>query len=101
MSTEGYRLEQDVLGDFLDECCLVSPGQYIAASRLYGGYTAWAIRSGEEVLSQRDFGRALGQPERGFTKSRSEANGAYRWYGLTLKLSAGANPSGVERRDFA
>ena len=73
----------------------------MAASRLYGGYTAWAIRSGEEVLSQRDFGRALGQPDRGFTKSRSEANGAYRWYGLTLKLSARAHPSGVERRDFA
>jgi hypothetical protein len=66
---------------------------------LYEGYKAWAIRSREKVLSQRDFGRALG--ERGFTKSRSEANGAYRWYGLTLKLSAGADPSGAERRDLA
>jgi putative DNA primase/helicase len=45
-ATEEYRHEQDVLGAFLDECCLVEPGLRDTARNLYGAYTQWAKDNG-------------------------------------------------------
>lgn len=67
-ATAEYREEQDVLGLFIQEKCMV--GDYeIPASMLYSAYKAWADEGGEFTLSQTLFGRQL--TERGFPSTRT------------------------------
>jgi putative DNA primase/helicase len=73
-ATREYRSEQDVLGAFLGECCIVSREVRCKASDLYGAYVAWCKRCGEKEAPNRDFGMALS--ERNF--ERYTSNGT--WY---------------------
>jgi putative DNA primase/helicase len=50
-ATEDYRHEQDVLGAFLDECCLVGPGRRDTVQNIYQTYTRWAKENGSFVWS--------------------------------------------------
>jgi putative DNA primase/helicase len=36
-----YREEEDILAQFIQECCIVRPEAKVKASRLYEAYTAW------------------------------------------------------------
>lgn len=75
-ATRAYRAEMDVLGSFLDDCCLLAPNAKAKAGDLYAEFTAWATRTGErERLTQTAFGLRLA--EKGFQSSR---NGRARWW---------------------
>ncbi len=63
-ATDSYRDEMDVLGAFIDECCLKAPSASVGSGELYGAYKAWCERSGEYAASKKAF--ALGLTERGF-----------------------------------
>jgi len=79
LATDEYKAEQDVLGSFVDECCMLSNSFRVKASTLYQGYRKWAETSGEKIETQRSFGTKM--TERGFERIRN--NGI--WYmGLTL-----------------
>jgi putative DNA primase/helicase len=80
-ATEGYRNEQDVLGAFLAECCLVGPDYRCRAGKLYGQFREWHERSGESnPMSQRRFGEAM--TEREFERDTSDGV----WYrGVTTR----------------
>lgn len=70
-----YRDEQDVLGAFLDERCILEPHARAASGDLYGAYGAWCRTSGEHhVLSQKEFGQRL--EERGLRAHKSHGK---RW----------------------
>lgn len=61
-ATAGYRAEQNVLGRFFEECCVVQPGQEqirVKASALYGAYRTWAEQNGEGYQTLTQFGRDL------------------------------------------
>jgi putative DNA primase/helicase len=73
-ATQGYRLSQDVLQLFLEECCVESDGIRAKASDLYDTYKAWCERSGEHPENQRQFGEAM--TDHGF--ERKVSNGT--WY---------------------
>lgn len=64
-ATAGYRDEQDVLGPFLDDCCLVTPGARVSRSTIWATYSDWARRTGERSSLDRNglYGRLR---ERGF-----------------------------------
>jgi putative DNA primase/helicase len=80
-ATEGYRVEEDVLSQFLADSCLTGPGLEVGASDLYQAYCEWCAANGEHPLSQTRFGRALG--EKGFAKARTRtARWEYRGLGL-------------------
>lgn len=82
-ATNEYRRDEDILGAFLEEHCLINPPLRVKASALYERYKAWAERSGEDVASQKRFGNAM--TERGF--GRLTNNGT--WYlGIGLRPNA-------------
>jgi putative DNA primase/helicase len=68
-ATAAYRASQDVIGRFLDECCLVSPHVRGKASDLYDAYKKWCEASGEYAVTLTAFGNRL--EEQGFLKHRS------------------------------
>lgn len=68
--TDEYRAEMDTIGNFIEECCDVTPNFRIASSALYSAYSKWCKFSGHFALSQTKFGLEI--KKRGFMKDRSE-----------------------------
>ena len=54
-SGDTYRRNQDDLGEFIEECCVVGDGYYGASKYLYETYQAWGGK-----WSKTAFGRAMG-----------------------------------------
>ncbi|MGQ9553836.1 MAG: primase-like DNA-binding domain-containing protein [Anaerolineae bacterium] len=80
-ATVAYRAEQDVLGDFLSECCELGPRFTVPVSALYEAYSLWCSGAGEEPVGKTRFGDSLKQ--RGLGQKRSD-KGQRRWLGLRL-----------------
>jgi P4 family phage/plasmid primase-like protien len=90
-ATQEYREEQDILHDFIKECCTTSETTEglkqdlsIPASSLYNNYKSWYMINGgntKDLISQTKFGRLL--IELGFTRDRKTTGKIY--HGLTLK----------------
>jgi putative DNA primase/helicase len=70
-ATSGYRRQQDVLGGFLEECCVVAPDVRARAGDLLAAYRHW---SGDDRMTQRRLGETL--TERGFDTAMI---GGYAW----------------------
>lgn len=75
-----YRKESDLLGEFLDENCQVTPDTRALQSELFGHYRAWSQNNGVRALTKVSFTRRLA--ERGFSTSKS--NGERFYTGLKL-----------------
>jgi P4 family phage/plasmid primase-like protien len=75
-----YRDEMDILGRFLNDCCLIKKNLETKGKMLYAAYHRWANDSGERPITQTAFGRKLG--EKGFDSYHSR-NGVI-WIGLGL-----------------
>jgi putative DNA primase/helicase len=88
IATAGYRAEMDVVGQFLQECCVAGQHARVKASHLYDAYRKWCDASGEMPMVQRNFGLRLS--ERGF--QRYTNNGSW-WRGL------GVMTEGTERTE--
>lgn len=80
-ATREYRETFDILGDFLEERCIVSNHVQVGASELYSAYREWIDARGERPLSQTAFGVHL--VERGF--ERRKVAGRKRYLGIGLK----------------
>ena len=81
-ATADYRSEMDLLGEFIEDCCIVDPNVRSKASDLYNRFNYWSDQSGQRVrLTQQAFGRRLN--ERGFDQSRS--NSARWWVGVGIR----------------
>jgi putative DNA primase/helicase len=86
--TASYRNEMDVLGAFLEECCVAGPSESVSAAQLYSTFRDWAQESGEYLMSQTMFGRRLN--DRGFRREKSrDDNNRVWWHGVGLS-QAGA-----------
>ena len=84
VATEDYRAEQDVLGGFLEESCLVGEGLHVSTADLYRAYKDWCDGTGERPMRQRDLGLRL--RERGFRPERVGASRQRTWRGLGLQV---------------
>lgn len=84
-ATSDYRAEQDVLGAFLEDRCVLAPECWVASAQLFGAYKRWCEETGEHAMTQRVLGLALG--ERGFTDARKGSGRARRrgWHGIGLR----------------
>jgi putative DNA primase/helicase len=58
-STARYRLEEDVLGQFMEECLVTGPDLQLAAGALYKRYSAWCEESGQVPVPARSLGQAM------------------------------------------
>lgn len=78
-ATAVYRDEQDTVGAFLADCCVIKSEASGKASELYAAYKAWCDANGENVIIGRQFGERM--TGRGFQRYRN--NGVcYRGVGL-------------------
>ena len=66
---DAYRDNNDWLGHFLEECCLVDKTYHEKSGALYNAYRAYAASTGEYVRSTTDFYSAL--ELRGFKKHKT------------------------------
>lgn len=83
-ATSDYQEEQDLIGNWLAECCELSPLNETASTNLYENYSHWCVRNGSRPYSNVALGRKLS--ERGFKASK--VNGGRCWVGLTVKESS-------------
>jgi putative DNA primase/helicase len=74
VATKEYQVGEDLLAQWLAECCLTGPNYRARARDLYANYHAWCERGGETPQKQRGFGEAM--TERGL--KRETSNGT--WY---------------------
>jgi putative DNA primase/helicase len=61
-ATEEYRRSEDLLADWMEECCLEDPGAIESAAALYDSFSEWwSGNVSKKVLSKKKFGRLLGR----------------------------------------
>ena len=81
--TELYRSEQDMIRDFLEDCCQIGKGKTSTVSEIYLAYQQWCFRENEQPLTKRAFGSRL--KGRGGIKGTKGTAGVRLWKGLALK----------------
>lgn len=80
VSTDEYRSEQDVLGQFIDEACEIGAGESVGNGELYASYVAWSKANGHMPFSHTAF--SLRVQERGYEKVRDM--NLRKWQGIGL-----------------
>ena len=78
-ATEEYKSEMDLIGKWIEECCITAPHATAKASALYGNYKRWVENNGGFPLSSTKFGMKLG--DRGYQKEKS---GTVVYHGIGL-----------------
>ncbi len=87
-STDSYRAEMDVLGQFIDDCCVLDVAANVTASALYARYAEWCQTNGERrPLTNRTFGVSLIERNLPGVEPRKGTNGVRMWSGLRLCLT--------------
>ena len=81
-ATKGYRRDMDILGQFLDESCVMTEGVYTRSGDLYERYRQWAANRGERPMTQKSLGQRL--QDRGLSPGRI-SGGTRVWHGIELK----------------
>jgi putative DNA primase/helicase len=81
-ATSNYRIEMDIIGDFIIERCTVRNGLEIEAATLYKHYSEWAASQGiKKPLTNISFANRM--LERGFRKKKGSRNKNI-WMGIDV-----------------
>lgn len=85
LATDELFGEADIIGAFVDSCCLVGTSLEVSAAVLYGAYKGFAETQGDYVCSKKTFGSRL--RERGYSPTRiqSDKEQIRGYKGLLLK----------------
>lgn len=79
-STDEYRAQEDIIGQFIDEAVVADSTGYVDKSSLYKVYVKWADTNGLQAMSKKRLGSIL--KERGWHEHRTKEN---RWWmGVSL-----------------
>lgn len=71
-----YRVDSDLIGQWVSDCCDVGPEKCIGASEAYFSYQMWARENGMRPMTSKSFGRKLGERyTRRKTNKRNEYEG--------------------------
>ena len=81
-ATAEYQAENDLVTQFIADCCLASPMAVVFAGELYAAYKNWAIENGVDQLSQFAFSRRMA--EKNFIGRRVPGDGRKQYSGLGL-----------------
>ena len=81
LAIDAYRTEMDVLGDWIDDRCVIDPTAVIPVGDLFRNYREWCEAEGCKAYSNRWFGRAL--ESKGYTSRKQ--NGLRTRGGIRLK----------------
>lgn len=79
-ASEEYRRNEDLLADFIDECCIIEPGAKEKGAALYERFVTWYNANiGKKEWTGTRFGKQLSQK---FNKTKSEGCNVY--HGIAL-----------------
>jgi len=80
-ATAAYRVENDLVGQFLADTCIIGDGCQVRSADLYGAYAGWCAGNGlTQPLSQKALAQRLGE-----TFERTENRAGQRiWLGIDL-----------------
>jgi len=82
-ATEKYRQDEDLVADFIDECCVREAGAKESSSAIYDRFIEWYHANvGKKEPSGTWLGKQLGQK---YEKSKS--NGRYVYHGIRLLMT--------------
>lgn len=99
-ATAAYQAGEDVIGDFLGECCLLRPALRVTAAALYTAYVKWAEENSERSLSKKNFGARLQEGRRIFSAVGIGEKKARGWEGIGLiDTESAAIFDGVDKSD--
>lgn len=80
LETGGYRREQDLLADFVDDCCVLDPTSAVSKADLKSAYNRWCEGNGATPLGQKVFKARL--MEKGVAEGRSSDRKTRNWLGI-------------------
>ena len=78
-ASELFKEEQDLIGQWLTECCKLQPNAFTASKHIYVSYTNWAQKHGYILLSQKALAMRL--QARGMVHGKQ---GDWGWRGLLV-----------------
>ncbi len=78
--TEAYRAAEDVIGRFIEECCIKNKAAKVKAGVLYGAFKEWCKTQGERVVRGNDFFTEL--VSRGYERQVTSSGRIYHGIGL-------------------
>lgn len=84
-ATSAYREESDILGPFLDACCVVSADASAFSAQLLQAYEAWCRRNGETPVKSKTFSTRLQERAAAMGLEKTKYGGVMRWRGIGLK----------------
>ena len=82
-ATAEYFAEEDVVGRWLEERCVIEEGTLTLTRELFGDWKTWAAETGERTRTENDFVEAL--KHRGFRRCRQPKTGRKGFRGLRLR----------------
>src|SRR5262249_24807376 len=86
-ATEAYLESEDVIGEWLDECCIRDPNAWESSTALFNSWKPWALQREEWVGSEKTFTAKL--EDRGEFKRRKNPEKTKRGFiGLRQKTTA-------------
>jgi putative DNA primase/helicase len=89
-ATEEYREDEDQLGEFISDVCLIKEGDRVERSQLYWFYKSWAASRGMKYpLGQKGFAKRL--RSRGITNGGKSGPLRY-WAGVSIRPDAVVDP---------
>ncbi len=85
-ATDDYFLQEDSLGQWLEECCYVSPDRWCTSKNLFASWKLFCEQRGERPGSQKLLANEL--ENRGFRPEKRSHEGGRGWVGLRLTEEA-------------
>jgi putative DNA primase/helicase len=90
-ATDQYRGQQDHLGRFLAECCVIGDDRSVKAKDLRDRYVGWCEAEGERPWTQASVGAELSK--RGLDRVQVGREKSWTWIGIGVTRSTlGSNP---------
>lgn len=86
-ATDAYKDEEDLLGEWQQEHCVIAPGAKVAITDCYNAYCVWAKSRGHRALAQSRLSKRL--KDRGFSRDA----GKRHYLGLELSQAGAAAES--------
>lgn len=79
-AAEEYKNEMDIVGRFIEECCVIGEDFLVKTGEIYDRYVSWCSNVRENALSATKFGRKMS--EKGYDRSKSNGLRYYKGLGL-------------------
>lgn len=83
-ATSDYQDEMDLLGHFINECCIVNSSVSCTVKDMYEAYQQWCADSGHRSLGKSNFNVQLLEKGKGKFEKKPGSRNVFYWHGIGL-----------------